>query len=139
MLTHLLQLLKNYHSERSQVVRVNSALSGSVTMHSGKPQGSVLGPWLFVAYIVANLELSPCSHVILYADDLVIIHYMKSSLCSAHIQSDLSMVATHLNQIPIYLMRQKLKTRTIYKRPWHPTVCARPVLLTRASKHYNGF
>ena len=42
-----LNWFSSYLSNRQQVVRINSALSVKLTVHSGVPQGSILGPILF--------------------------------------------------------------------------------------------
>ena len=42
-----LNWFSSYLSNRQQVVCINSALSGRLTVHSGVPQGSILGPILF--------------------------------------------------------------------------------------------
>ena len=42
-----LNWFSSYLSNRQQVVRINSALSRKLTVHSGVPRGSILGPILF--------------------------------------------------------------------------------------------
>ena len=46
-----LNWFSSYLSNRQQVVRINSALSGKLTVHSGVPQGSILVPILFSIYV----------------------------------------------------------------------------------------
>ena len=61
-------------TERFQCVVLNGASSQPVHVLSGVPQGSVLGPLLFVFYVntLSNLKLSGGSKLVMYADDLVL-------------------------------------------------------------------
>ena len=63
----------SYLSNRTQIVEINSAKSNPVLMGHGVPQGSILGPILFIIYI-NDLPLN-LSHTetVLFADDTNII------------------------------------------------------------------
>jgi retron-type reverse transcriptase len=46
-----LSWIKSYFSERSQYVEINNVQSSPTTIKCGVPQGSVLGPLLFIVFI----------------------------------------------------------------------------------------
>ena len=65
---NLLDFLKSYLSSRSQRVVLNGIYSNWMGMEAGVPQGSVLGPLLFLVYI-NDLTDNISSHMKLFADD----------------------------------------------------------------------
>ena len=70
----LLKWLCSYLTSWVQRVVVNGETSSEVHAISGVPQGSVLGPLLFVIYInnVTSLSFSPGTQITLYADDILL-------------------------------------------------------------------
>ncbi|PCI92573.1 MAG: hypothetical protein COB15_17455, partial [Flavobacteriales bacterium] len=65
-----LDVLSSYLDNRTQKVEINRAASNSAPVHMGVPQGSIIGPFLFLVYIndLPCLAQQLCD-VILFADD----------------------------------------------------------------------
>ena len=64
----LLLWLTDYLSERKQRVVLSGSVSDTVTISAGVPQGSILGPLLFIVYI-NDIVRDIHSHIRLFADD----------------------------------------------------------------------
>ena len=75
----LLKWLEAYLSDRTFRVKVGDSLSRSVEVLSGVPQGSVLGPLLFIVYTadLGNIITSPFA---MYADDIKLFNKSSNSL-----------------------------------------------------------
>ena len=66
----MLKFIKEYLQERKQRVAVNGTLSDIRAVKSGVPQGSILGPLLFILFINSmQNRVSPGTQIALYADD----------------------------------------------------------------------
>ena len=79
----------DFLSNRSQIVRVNGRVSDSVMVLSGIPQGSVLGPILFIIYI-NDLPDVVKSTMFLFADDTKLINRIRSISDAIDLQRDVS-------------------------------------------------
>jgi hypothetical protein len=64
-----LDLIKSYLSDRMQYVQYNQTNSIKQNISCGVPQGSILGPLLFLLYINDLANVSKLLTVILFADD----------------------------------------------------------------------
>ena len=91
----LMSWLCSYLSGRKQHVVVNGECSRSVQVISGVPQGSVLGPLLFLIYIdtINLLQLSEGTKISLYADDNILIYKpISTDPCYEELQEDVNSI-----------------------------------------------
>ena len=74
---HSLQLLKSYVSERKQYTTVNNSTSNVKSLNYGVPQGSVLGPLLFLIYVNDIQHCIDKKKIKLFADDTGVFQFNK--------------------------------------------------------------
>ena len=70
----------DYLSNRTQVVEFQGVTSASEAVSTGVPQGSILGPLLFILHINDLPEVVSDCNILMYADDTVL--YCSSSQAS---------------------------------------------------------
>ena len=88
----LLKLFENYLSNRNQRVVQNGSYSDYSSIESGVPQGSVLGPLLFLVYI-NDLERNIKSNVKFFADDTMLFSIVKNpEISSIDLNHDLEVI-----------------------------------------------
>ena len=88
----LLKLFQNYLNNRKQRVVLNGFPAGYSTIESGVPQGSVLGPLLFLIYI-NDLERNIKSNVNFFADDTMLFSIVNDPVISANeLNQDLKVI-----------------------------------------------
>ena len=90
---------KSYLLHRKQRVRVGTSLSDWLSVPAGVPQGSVLGPLLFVIYTINLPHACTNSHVVCsqFADDTALIATADTDLAAAtHLQSSINAASAWL-------------------------------------------
>lgn len=80
----------DYLSNRVHQVRLNGAVSSVLHVKSGVPQGSILGPLLFLIYINDMVPTVTFSRILLYADDSECFKAIHSNLDCDLLQQDLN-------------------------------------------------
>ena len=94
----MLAWIRNYLHERTQQVRVNGEYSSTVPVLSGVPQGSVLGPALFLIFVADASDMVK-NFISLYADDTKLHSYIldahspDDAHTSLSLQEDLNILA----------------------------------------------
>ena len=107
----LLAWLCSYLSRRCQHVVVNGQSSSSKYVLPGVPQGSVLGPLLFLIYIdtILSLELSGSSKISLYVDDVLLYKPIVTSSSFHELEVDINNISMWMSINLMSLNTEKCK------------------------------
>lgn len=96
------KLLESYIKGRKFTVKENSLISPPQDIQAGVPQGSILGPLLYILY-TADLPTNSHTHTSTFADDTAIISVHENPLIASNI------LQTHISQLEDWLERWKIK------------------------------
>lgn len=112
-----LQLIKSYLDNRKQCVVVGTAQSGLKAIGCGVPQGSVLGPLLFLVYVNDVSKLPLKGTISLYADDSgVFCSNMTFDQNVAELSCDLNVINDFLQLNKLQLNVGKTKVMHFHKK-----------------------
>ena len=106
-----IQWFTSYLTGRIQYTQVDGILSEPLLMNSGVPQGSILGPLLFVCYI--NDMLKFCGNLLpfIYADDTALLTRNKDiTLITDELQNGLNLITSWFKANKLGLNLSKTKS-----------------------------
>lgn len=93
----LFRWFASYIRRRSQAVVVQGFSSHWVSIPSGVPQGSILGPLLFVIFILDIAQCFKNSKILLFADDMKILKVISTLRDVHNLQEDLLRFQSYCN------------------------------------------
>ena len=104
----LLRWVSNFLTGRNQTVIINRANSYKADVTSGVPQGSVLGPLLFLLFIDDIISVPKHCKIYVYADDCkLFLAFKKNSLVDFCLQRDLSLISDWANNFQLIISVSK--------------------------------
>lgn len=101
------KLLKSYLSNRSFEVKSNGIFSSSKKINAGVPQGSILGPILYIIY-TSDMPTSSLTYTSTFADDTALVSIHKDpSVASDQLQSHVHVLEKWLEKWRILINSNK--------------------------------
>ena len=137
----VIKFLENYLRDRKQRVVLNGSTSNYFQIESGVPQGSVLGPLLFLIYI-NDLEKGIKSKIKFFADDTMIFSVVRDPLLTAaELNHDLELIKNWAYQWKMAfnpeLNKQAVELLFTHKnnKPIHPPLFFNGVQVVTVNEH----
>ena len=122
---------------------VSGSTSHTVQVLSGIPQGSVLGPLLFLLYIdgITSVTLSPNSCLTLYADEMLLYQPIANHADYARLQEDINRISEWVEANKLQFNTQQCKFMRVTKKRTgiHPPtlhLCCQPLQEVDSYKHF---
>ena len=114
---YLLRWIKSYLTNRCQCVCVDGVSSHTLPVASGVPQGSVLGPLLFITYINnVAASISPESDVNMFADDIALYRVIKTTDDYVCLQQEIDSISACIQQKDLNFNANKCKMMFISRK-----------------------
>lgn len=130
----LIQFFTSYLCDRSQYISYNGYKSDLYVSTSGVPQGSNLGPMLFLLFI-DDLCKAISSEKLLYADDLKIFRVIHNTEDCISLQNDVTRVEDWciVNKLEMNISKCKILTYTRKMNPTYYTYTFNSIQLSRTN------
>ena len=112
----ILNWCSSYLSNRRQPTTVNGVTSRPLKVTSGVPQGSILGPLLFLLYEKHLSDSVNNSTIANFADDTKLFRTINSSLDAALLQEDLTNFEVCCSNVNLELNAEKCKILRITRK-----------------------
>ena len=110
----LLVSIFHFLFNRSVVVSYDNCLSNANDVLTGVPQGSILGPLLFIIFLSDITDVISSAKIIKYADDTVIYVADKDiKVIKSKLAKDINAIADWLNQNALIINLNKGKTESL--------------------------
>lgn len=119
---NILKWLECFLTNRTQYVAANDCNSTQCPVTSGVPQGSVLGPLLFLIYI-NDLPTTISSTIRLFADDCVLYREIFHPTDQTVLQSDIDKISTWCDTWLMKLNTSKCKVMRVSRQKHNTTAC----------------
>ena len=134
-----MQWFKSYLTNRHQRVVVNGQTSDWGELTAGVPQGSVLGPLLFLVYINDITSVAESAEVRLFADDTILYLFIDDPVHNAEsLNRDLEHLSAWASQWLVKFSPSKTKTMIMShkrKHEHHPPLMMDGATLDNVASH----
>lgn len=135
---NLLIWFKSYLTNRKQRVVIRDTASSWVNITAGVPQGSILGPLLFIIYINDIVQEINCK-IKLFADDTSLYIIVENPMqASVMLNSDLSKINNWASNWSVTFNPNKTEHMIISRKiiqPFHPSLYMNDVLIQEVETH----
>ncbi|KAG5675210.1 hypothetical protein PVAND_005134 [Polypedilum vanderplanki] len=111
----ILNLIKDYLADRKQFVKINDYESDLITIQFGVPQGSNLGPLLFVIMLSDLQFINLHATIIEFADDILLIWIDSQGGIAEMIESDLKEINKYYDNNGLIINSDKSKYMIVGK------------------------
>ena len=108
---HVISWISSYLQDRKQKTLANNIYSSYLPVSQGVPQGSVLGPLLYIIYANDITDIIENSGFTFYADDTVLYSTKKSlKQAQSDLQDDLNRLTEWCKENEIFINTEKTRT-----------------------------
>lgn len=114
--SNLLDWIRSYLGGRSQCVKVLGYKSASFDAPSGIPQGSHLGPLLFIVFINDATKIFKFAKLGVFADDLKLYAKVNNATENSHLQDDVNRFYAWCKRNAMELSIEKCKSMSFHRK-----------------------